>query len=46
MPRLSFGKAVKLMKKERDFALVAWTDKESGAEIQGWVFARYLGKFN
>lgn len=44
--RLSFGKAVKLVKKEKDFALVQWTDKESGAEIQGWVFSRYLGKFN
>lgn len=44
--RLSFGKAVKLVKKEKDFALILWTDKESGAEIQGWVFSRYLGKFN
>lgn len=44
--RLSFGKAVKLLKKEKNFALVLWTDKESGTEIQGWVFARYLGKFN
>lgn len=44
--RLSFGKAVKLLKKEKNFALVLWTDKESGFEIQGWVFARYLDKFN
>ena len=44
--RLSFGKAVKLLKKEKDFALVLCTDKESGGEIQGWVFSRYLGKFN
>jgi hypothetical protein len=44
--RLTFGKAVKLVKKEKDFALVLWTDKESGAEIQGWVFARYLAKFS
>lgn len=44
--RLSFGKPVKLQKKEKDFALVLWTDEESGAEIQGWVFSRYLGKFN
>lgn len=44
--RLSFSKPVKLLKKENDFALVVWTDKESGAEIQGWVFSRYLGKFN
>jgi|GEM_PF-5117112 len=44
--RLSFGKAVKLLKKEKDFALVLWTDKENSAETQGWVFARYLGRFN
>lgn len=44
--RLSFGKAAKLLKKEKDFALVLWIDKETGAEIQGWVFARYLRKFN
>jgi hypothetical protein len=43
---LSFGIAVRLLKKEKDFALVRWTDKDSGAEIQGWVFSRYLGKFN
>lgn len=44
--RLTFGKPVKLLKKDKDFALVLWTDKESGAEVQGWVFARYLNKFN
>lgn len=43
--RLSFGKPVKLLRKEKDFALVLWTDSESGAEIQGWVFSRHLGKF-
>jgi hypothetical protein len=43
--RLSFGMAVMLLRKEKDFSLVLWTDKESGAEIQGWVFSRYLGKF-
>jgi hypothetical protein len=43
--RLPFGRAVKLLKKEKNFALVIWTDKDSGAEIQGWVFSRYLGKF-
>lgn len=44
--RLTFGKVVKLVKKDKDFTLVLWTDKESGAEIQGWVFSRYLGNFN
>ncbi len=43
--RLTFGQAVRLVKKEKDFALVVWADNESGAEIRGWVFARYLGKF-
>ena len=46
MGRLTFGKTVKLVKKDKDFALVLWIDKESGAEIQGWVFSRYLSKFN
>jgi hypothetical protein len=40
-----WGRAVKLLKKEKDFALVLWTDDASGAEIQGLAFARYLGKF-
>lgn len=44
--RLSFSNPVKLLKKENDFALIIWTNSESGAEIQGWVFSRYLGKFN
>jgi Bacterial SH3 domain len=44
--RLKFGKPVKLIKRNKDFALVLWSDKESGTEIQGWVFARYLERFN
>ena len=43
--QLTFGKLVKLVKKEKDFTLVLWTDKESGTELQGWVFSRYLGSF-
>ena len=44
--RLQFGKPVKVIQKSNDFSLVLWTDRESGVEIQGWVFSRYLGKFN
>ena len=44
--RLQFGKPVKVIQKGNDFSLVLWTDRESGVEIQGWVFSRYLGKFN
>jgi hypothetical protein len=43
---LGFGKVVHILKKDKDFALVLWRDTDSGAEIQGWVFARYLAKFN
>lgn len=44
--RLSFGKPVKVLKREKDFALVVWSDKAAGVEVQGWVFSRYLSKFN
>ena len=46
LTRLAFGKPVKLLKKEKDFTLIVWSDKEAGVEIQGWVFSRYLAKFN
>ncbi len=42
---LAFGRPVKLIKKEKGFALVEWRDAEGEAVIQGWVFARYLSKF-
>lgn len=43
--RLSLGSTVELIRKEKDFALVAWKGKDSEAEIQGWVFARHLARF-
>lgn len=44
--RLQFGKPVKVIQKSNDFSLVLWTDRDSGVEIQGWVFSRYLGRFD
>lgn len=44
--RLQFGKPVMVIQKNSDFSLVLWKDRESGAELQGWVFSRYLGKFD
>ncbi|MEH6462097.1 hypothetical protein [Chitinimonas sp. JJ19] len=41
---LTAGNVVMLLKKEKDFTLVSWKDTESGVEIQGWVFSRYLQK--
>jgi len=43
---LPFGAAVRLVRKDGDFAFVVWMDTNSGAEIHGWVFARYLKKFS
>jgi len=43
--RLEFGMVVQLVRKEKDFALVVWRDKALDVEIQGWVFARHLRKF-
>lgn len=43
---LKLGTVVRIVKQQKDFALILWQDNESGAQIQGWVFARYLGKFN
>jgi hypothetical protein len=45
LAELPFGSAVRLVRKDGDFALVVWLDTTSGAEIHGWVFARYLQKF-
>jgi hypothetical protein len=42
---LKFGQPVRLLKKEGDWSLVEWTDKENDASIQGWVLSRYLRKF-
>lgn len=44
--RLHFGRMVKLLEWKKDFSLVQWTDPKSGVEMQGWVFSRYLNKFN
>lgn len=46
LAELSFGAVVRLVRKDGDFALVVWLDTSSGAEIHGWVFARYLQKFS
>lgn len=42
---LHLGSLVRLVRRQGAFALVTWRHPESGAEIQGWVFARYLKKF-
>ncbi len=43
---LRFGQAVRVLKQERDFTLIVWVDRANQLEIQGWVFSRYLKRFD
>lgn len=43
--RLYFGQVVVLIEKRKDWSLVAWSDDDNEVAVQGWVFSRYLSKF-
>jgi uncharacterized protein YgiM (DUF1202 family) len=45
MGELHFGQIVTLVEKNRHWSLVRWRDDENAVSLQGWVFSRYLGKF-
>jgi hypothetical protein len=40
-----FGQPVEILKKDGDWTLVHYSDAESDAAIQGWVFSRYLKRY-
>lgn len=42
--QIYLGHIVVLVKKDKDWSLVTWSDNDSGVMIQGWVFSRYLSK--
>ena len=45
--KFELGQTVLLIEKDKNgFSLVEWKDSESGVEIRGWVFTRYLAKFH
>lgn len=44
--QLTFGNLVRMVEKDKDFALVAWRSEDGKAELQGWVFSRYLKRFD
>jgi Bacterial SH3 domain len=44
--RLYFGQAVHLIEKNKDWSLVSWSDGDNSVMLKGWVFTRYLSKFN
>ncbi|MBV1774531.1 SH3 domain-containing protein [Burkholderiaceae bacterium DAT-1] len=44
--QFQLGQVVALMEKRGDWSLVAWSDDGGGVVVRGWVFSRYLKKFN
>lgn len=44
--RLHFGQAVHVLQKTKDFTLVSWTSPDHASSVQGWVFSRYLKRFD
>lgn len=43
--QLRLGQTVHVLGKERDFTLVTWRSEDGNAQLQGWVFSRYLKRF-
>ena len=42
---LYFSSTVLVIEKRKNWTLIEWREPETGAEITGWVFSRYLAKF-
>jgi uncharacterized protein YgiM (DUF1202 family) len=43
---LYFGQLVCVMEKKKDWTKIRWEDEKAEISIEGWVFSRYLKKFN
>jgi hypothetical protein len=43
---LRFGQTVRVLSKQTDFTLVQWSNTDGTAQLQGWVFSRYLRRFD
>jgi hypothetical protein len=43
---LTFGQPIRVVERNKSWALVEWRDSENNVQLQGWVLARYLRKFN
>jgi len=42
---LHFSSTVLIIEKRKNWTLIEWHNPETGAQITGWVFSRYLAKF-
>ncbi|KIV58565.1 hypothetical protein AM501_05360 [Aneurinibacillus migulanus] len=45
MGSLSLGELVRVIKKKNDWTLIEWKSQDEELVIQGWVYTRYLSKF-
>ena len=43
--QLRLGQTVHVLGKEGDFTLVVWQSEDGNSELKGWVFSRYLKRF-
>ena len=43
--QLRLGQTVHVLGKEGDFTLVVWKSEDGNSELKGWVFSRYLKRF-
>ena len=43
---LRFGYTVVVIEKRKSWTLIEWDDPDSEIRVTGWVFSRYLAKFN
>lgn len=44
--QLRFGQTVRVLERKQDFTLVVWRSEDGKVELQGWVFSRYLKRFD
>jgi len=42
---LYFSSAILVIEKKKNWTLVEWSDPDTGVKVTGWVFSRYLKKF-
>jgi len=43
---LHFGQTVIVIDRRKSWTLIEWNDRDNHVQITGWVFSRYLNKFN
>ncbi len=42
---LMYGQVVYVIEKRKDFSLVRWSSADESVQLRGWVFSRYLTRF-